>query len=67
MAADAKETFASVSPARANTAILLAYVLEHADMRAGELAEYAGRARIKGLQCENTYKGFEGQWNENVR
>ncbi|WP_346727952.1 DUF2514 family protein [Enterobacter mori] len=48
---------AAASAARANTAILLANVLERADKRAGELAEYADRARIKGLQCENTYKG----------
>ncbi len=48
---------AAASAARANTAILLANVLESADKRAGELAEYADRARIKGLQCENTYKG----------
>lgn len=47
----------AASAARANAAILLANVLERADKRAGELAEYADRARIKGLQCENTYKG----------
>ncbi|BFT83928.1 DUF2514 family protein [Enterobacter ludwigii] len=49
---------ASASAARANTGILLANVLESADKRAGELAEYADRARITGLTCEKTYDGI---------
>ncbi|MFP2694246.1 DUF2514 family protein [Enterobacter ludwigii] len=49
---------AAASAARANTAILLANVLESADKRAGELAEYADRARIAGLTCEKTYDGI---------
>jgi hypothetical protein len=51
---------ASASAARANAAILLANVLESADKRAGELAQYADRARIRGQQCETTYKGVTG-------
>ncbi len=34
---------------------VLADVLERADQRAGELAEYADRARIAGQQCERSY------------
>ncbi|MCO1358811.1 DUF2514 domain-containing protein [Burkholderia multivorans] len=34
---------------------LLADVLGRADQRAGELAEYADRARIAGQQCERDY------------
>lgn len=49
---------AAAGAARANTAILLANVLESADKRAGELAEYADRARIAGLTCEKTYDGI---------
>lgn len=51
---------AAASAARANTGVLLANVLESADKRAGELAEYADRLRVKGQQCENTYKGVTG-------
>ncbi|HEY2452890.1 MAG TPA: DUF2514 family protein [Scandinavium sp.] len=46
---------AAASSARANTGILLANVLESADKRAGELAEYADRARIAGQTCEKIY------------
>ncbi|WP_334070261.1 DUF2514 family protein, partial [Burkholderia cepacia] len=34
---------------------LLANVLGRADQRAGDLAEYADRARIAGQQCERDY------------
>ncbi|WP_081062552.1 DUF2514 family protein [Burkholderia cepacia] len=34
---------------------LLANVLSRADQRAGDLAEYADRARIAGQQCERDY------------
>lgn len=46
---------AAASAARAQTAILLANVLDRADQRAGELAEYADRARIAGETCERIY------------
>ncbi|MGK0743557.1 DUF2514 family protein [Yokenella regensburgei] len=46
---------AEASAARANTAILLANMLESADQRAGELAEYADRARVAGQTCERVY------------
>lgn len=49
---------AAASAARANTAILFANMLESADRRAGELAEYADRARIAGLTCEKSYNGI---------
>ncbi|MDN7729246.1 DUF2514 family protein [Burkholderia orbicola] len=39
---------------------LLADVLGRADQRAGELAEYADRARIAGQQCERDYDALMG-------
>ena len=45
----------AASATRANTLILFANVLESADKRAGELAEYADRARIAGQTCEKLY------------
>lgn len=43
------------SPATGDTLGLLVDVLGRADQRAGELAEYADRARIAGQQCERDY------------
>lgn len=43
------------SPAAGDPLDLLADVLSRADQRAGELAEYADRARIAGQQCERDY------------
>ncbi|RQT43113.1 DUF2514 family protein [Burkholderia cepacia] len=43
------------SPATGSALDLLADVLGRADQRAGELAEYADRARIAGHQCERDY------------
>lgn len=40
---------------REGRALLIADVLGRADQRAGELAEYADRARIAGQQCERDY------------
>ena len=49
---------AAASATRASAIILLADVLESADKRAGELAEYADRARIAGETCEKMYAGM---------
>ncbi|MBR8201701.1 DUF2514 family protein [Burkholderia vietnamiensis] len=46
---------AAGSPAAGDALDLLADVLGRADERAGELAEYADRARIAGQQCERDY------------
>ena len=46
---------AAGSPATGDALDLLADVLSRADERAGELAEYADRARIAGQQCERDY------------
>ncbi|MBN3500930.1 DUF2514 family protein [Burkholderia cenocepacia] len=46
---------AAGSPAAGDALDLLADVLGRADQRAGELAEYADRARIAGQQCERDY------------
>jgi len=43
------------SPAATDALDLLADVLGRADERAGQLAEYADRARIAGQQCERDY------------
>ncbi len=43
------------STATANTKLLLANLFSRADERAGELAEYADRARIAGHACERQY------------
>ncbi|MBU9417140.1 DUF2514 domain-containing protein [Burkholderia multivorans] len=43
------------SPAAGDALDLLADVLSRVDERAGELAEYADRARIAGQQCERDY------------
>ncbi|HEF4837292.1 TPA: DUF2514 family protein [Burkholderia vietnamiensis] len=42
-------------PAAGDALDLLADVLGRADQRAGDLAEYADRARIAGQQCERDY------------
>ncbi|WP_223271336.1 DUF2514 family protein [Buttiauxella sp. B2] len=55
---------AEAGAARAETGILLANLLESADKRAGELAEYADGARIAGLTCEKTYKAVTGDSKE---
>lgn len=52
---------AATSTARAQAAILLANVLDRADQRAGELAEYADRARIAGETCERIYNTTDKQ------
>ncbi|MBY4725197.1 MULTISPECIES: DUF2514 family protein [Burkholderia] len=46
---------AAGSPAAGDALDLLADVLGRADQRAGDLAEYADRARIAGQQCERDY------------
>ncbi len=46
---------AAGSSAAGDALDLLADVLGRADQRAGELAEYADRARIAGQQCERNY------------
>lgn len=46
---------AAGGPAAGDALDLLADVLRRADQRAGELAEYADRARIAGQQCERDY------------
>ncbi|WP_321849688.1 DUF2514 family protein [Burkholderia diffusa] len=43
------------SPAAGDALDLLADVLSRIDQRAGDLAEYADRARIAGQQCERDY------------
>ncbi|WP_175920404.1 DUF2514 family protein [Burkholderia pyrrocinia] len=48
-------TPAAGSPAAGDALDLLADVLGRADQRAGDLAEYADRARIAGKQCERDY------------
>lgn len=46
---------AAGGPATGDALDLLANVLGQANQRAGELAEYADRARIAGQQCERDY------------
>lgn len=46
---------ASERQTRADTAILLAELYRKSDERAGQLSQYADRARIKGLMCEQAY------------
>lgn len=54
-ACDSSATTAERAAAATNT-IVLANVLRRADKRAGELAEIADNARIRGLACEAAYK-----------
>jgi thioesterase domain-containing protein len=46
---------ASERQTRADTAVLLAELYRKSDERAGQLAQYADRARIRGLTCEKAY------------
>lgn len=46
---------ASERQTRADTAVLLAELYRKSDERAGQLSEYADRARIRGLTCERAY------------
>ncbi|MCW3641558.1 DUF2514 domain-containing protein, partial [Burkholderia cenocepacia] len=46
---------AAGSPAAGDALDMLADVLGRIDQRAGDLAEYADRARIAGQQCERDY------------
>ncbi|MBR8074349.1 DUF2514 family protein [Burkholderia cenocepacia] len=55
VAAARHPTATAGSPAAGDALDLLADVLGRADQRAGELAEYADRARIAGQQCERDY------------
>ncbi|WP_176331781.1 DUF2514 family protein [Burkholderia vietnamiensis] len=55
---------AAGSPAAGDAVDLLADVLGRADQRAGELAEYADRARIAGQQCERDYDALTLSHNE---
>jgi len=55
VAAARNSTATAGSPAAGGALDLLADVLGRADQRAGELAEYADRARIAGQQCERDY------------
>ncbi|AWD90809.1 Rz-like spanin [Burkholderia phage vB_BmuP_KL4] len=52
---------ATGSPATSDALDLLADVLGRADEAAGELAEYADRARIAGQQCERDYDALIAQ------
>jgi hypothetical protein len=49
---------ASERQARADTAVLLAELYRKSDERAGNLSQYADRARIKGLMCEKAYESI---------
>ncbi|HIC7208530.1 DUF2514 family protein [Burkholderia stabilis] len=55
IAAARNPTASAGSPAAGDALDLLADVLGRADQRAGDLAEYADRARIAGQQCERDY------------
>lgn len=55
---------ATGSPAASDALDLLADVLGRADERAGQLAEYADRARIAGQQCERDYDALTISHNE---
>lgn len=55
VAAARNPTATTGSPAAGSALDLLADVLGRADQRAGDLAEYADRARIAGQQCERDY------------
>ncbi|WP_241300444.1 DUF2514 family protein [Burkholderia stabilis] len=55
VAAGRHSASATGSPAAGDALDLLADVLGRADQRAGDLAEYADRARIAGQQCERDY------------
>ncbi|MBR7961266.1 DUF2514 family protein [Burkholderia vietnamiensis] len=56
LVAAARHPAAAAGSSPASDALdLLADVLSRADERAGELAEYADRARIAGQQCERDY------------
>lgn len=46
---------ASERQTRTDTAVLLAELYRKSDERAGQLAQYADRARIRGLTCEKAY------------
>ncbi|MDI9684323.1 DUF2514 family protein [Burkholderia cenocepacia] len=52
---------AAGSPATGDALDLLADVLGRIDQRAGDLAEYADRARIAGQQCERDYDALSNQ------
>ena len=51
------------SAATGDTGILLAKLFDRADERAGELAEYADRARIAGQACERQYDSLHKRLN----
>ncbi|MBR8303684.1 DUF2514 family protein [Burkholderia dolosa] len=55
---------AAGSPSTGDAIDLLANVLGRADEAAGELAEYADRARIAGQQCERDYDALTASTNE---
>ncbi|MBR8234265.1 MULTISPECIES: DUF2514 family protein [Burkholderia] len=60
--ADARRAGAATgSPATGGALDLLADLFGRADQRAGELAEYADRARIAGQQCERDYDALTAQ------
>ncbi|MBU9549947.1 DUF2514 domain-containing protein [Burkholderia multivorans] len=60
----ARHPAATTGSAAAGDALdLLADVLGRADERAGELAEYADRARIAGQQCEADYDSLTNEVN----
>ncbi|KVF93532.1 DUF2514 family protein [Burkholderia vietnamiensis] len=64
VAAARNPAVAAGSPAAGDAVDLLADVLGRADQRAGELAEYADRARIAGQQCERDYDALTLSHNE---
>jgi len=47
---------AATSKAASRAAMVLADVLKRADQRAGELAEAADQARVRGVTCEHAYE-----------
>ncbi|MNI29519.1 hypothetical protein D3C81_429910 [compost metagenome] len=49
---------AAASKAATRAAMVLADVLKRADQRAGDLAEVADEARVRGMICEQAYDGL---------
>ncbi|WP_223535547.1 DUF2514 family protein [Pseudomonas sp. GL-B-16] len=49
---------AAASKAATRAAMVLADVFKRADQRAGDLAEIADQARVRGLTCERAYDGL---------
>jgi len=56
-AASTVATSAATGKAASNPGMVLADLFGRADARAGELAQYADRARVAGAACERAYDG----------